>query len=168
MGYLGELLASDHRRTLEFFVMRLADVSGPEVNKRELLYSASVLAHYAQTSTACQTGIVTPVNLSSVFDQFIADTSMLNDVLMIETAGAQCLLLSGFFEKQMSSRHNIGWYAKLGSGFFHRASRFEKSGDKVRIMSGMAANFEFWRSRCARVGHECANSPYILPSARRV
>ena len=50
MDPLGELLASDHRRTLEFFVMNLKDVSEPTVDQQELLYNASVLAHYAQIS----------------------------------------------------------------------------------------------------------------------
>ena len=50
MDPLGELLTSDHRRTLEFFVMNLKDVSEPTVDQQELLYNASVLAHYAQIS----------------------------------------------------------------------------------------------------------------------
>ena len=50
MDPLGELLSSDHRRTLEFFVMNLKDVSEPTVDQQELLYNASVLAHYAQIS----------------------------------------------------------------------------------------------------------------------
>ena len=37
MGPLGELLATDHRQTLEFFVTRLSDVSGPDTDRRELL-----------------------------------------------------------------------------------------------------------------------------------
>ena len=44
MGPLRELLAVDHRQTLEFFVQRLQDVSGPRVDVQELLYNASVLA----------------------------------------------------------------------------------------------------------------------------
>ena len=51
MNPLGELLATDHRRVLEFFVSGLRDVSEPDVDRQELLYNASVLAHYAQVST---------------------------------------------------------------------------------------------------------------------
>ena len=51
MGPLRELLATDHRQALEFFFQRLKDVSGPTVDHQELLYNASVLAHYAQVST---------------------------------------------------------------------------------------------------------------------
>ena len=51
MGPLRELLAIDHRQTLEFFVLRLQDISEPTVDRQELLYNASLLAHYAQVST---------------------------------------------------------------------------------------------------------------------
>ena len=45
MGTLAELLATGDRQTLEFFFLRLKDVSEPTVNHQELLYTASVLAH---------------------------------------------------------------------------------------------------------------------------
>jgi len=107
MGPLRELLAIDHRQALEFFVLRLQDVSEPTVDRQELLYNASLLAHYAQVSTQPDVDLPAPANLSVVFDHFVADTTLLHDRLMMETAGAQCLLLAGFFGDQMRSRHNI-------------------------------------------------------------
>ena len=38
MGPLRELLASDHRHVLEFFLVGLRDVSDPRVDRDELLY----------------------------------------------------------------------------------------------------------------------------------
>ena len=70
MGLLRELLATDHRQALEFFVLGLQDVSEPTVDRQELLYNASVLAHYAQVST--QADVVWP-DLSVVFDHFVSD-----------------------------------------------------------------------------------------------
>ena len=64
MGPLGELIATDHRRTLEFFVSGLRDVSEPNVDRQELFYNASVLAHYAQVST--EAGIEWPAPETSV------------------------------------------------------------------------------------------------------
>ena len=63
-----------------------------------------------------------PANLSAVFDHFVFDTTLPDDSLMMETAGAQCLVLAGFFEDQMRRRHNIRWYAELGASFFSRAA----------------------------------------------
>ena|SRR5437899_10151189 len=42
MGPLRELLAIDPRQALEFFVVRLQDVSEPAVDRQELLYNASL------------------------------------------------------------------------------------------------------------------------------
>ena len=111
MDPLRDLLAVDHRQALEFFVLRLKDVSEPTVDRQELLYNASLLAHYAQVSTQHEADVPAPANLSAVFDQFVSDTTVLRDSLMMETAGAQCLLLAGFFEDQMRGRHNIRWYS---------------------------------------------------------
>ena len=72
MGPLRELLAVDERKTLEFFFLGLKDVSEAEVDRRELLYNASVLAHYAQVSTQSGLEFPTPPALGAVFD----DTSV--------------------------------------------------------------------------------------------
>src|SRR6185436_4449948 len=111
LGPLQELLACDDRRALEFFVLRLRDVADSTVDHEELLYNASVLAHYTQVSTQPAVDLPAPANLSAVFDHFVTDTTLLNSSPMMEAAGAQCLLLTGFFEDQMRQRHNIRWYA---------------------------------------------------------
>src|ERR1051325_10005088 len=109
MGPLRELLAIDERQALEFFFQRLTDVSGPAVDPPELLYNASVLAHYAHVSTHAELELTTPATLSAVFDRFVVDSTSWRDSRLMETAGAQCLLLAGFFEDQMRGRHNIHW-----------------------------------------------------------
>ena len=76
MGPFAELIAIDHRQTLEFFAVRLQDISEPDVDREELLYNASVLAHYAQTSTCAATDLGTPASLSEVFDHFVFDSTL--------------------------------------------------------------------------------------------
>jgi hypothetical protein len=166
VGSLGELLATDQRQALEFFFVRLQEVSGPAVDREELLYNASVLAHYALTSTQADLEMPTPATLSAVFDHFVFDTSLLHDSQMMETAGAQCLVLAGFFEDQMRRRHNIRWYASLGAGFFNRAALQEPSPHKARLLDTIARRFEPWRQRYARLGRELRDEPYLLPSPR--
>ena len=123
MGPLQDLLASDHRRVLEFFFVGLRDVSGPAVDQEELLYNASVLAHYAQVSTQSDSEWPAPANLSAVFDHFVADTSLVVDSGMMEIAGAQCLLLTGFFGDQMRQRHNLRWYIGAGHDLLQSRGR---------------------------------------------
>lgn len=167
MGPLGELLAAGEKQTLEFFALRLKEVSEPAVDGLELLYNASVLAHHALVSTRSTTDLSTPATLADVFDHFVFDTSMRRDSEMMEAAGAQCLLLAGFFEDQMRGRHNIRWYSRLGAGFFSQAAALERSPQKVRLLSAIAEGFEPWRQRHARLRRELSDQPYLLVRPQR-
>ncbi len=162
MGPLGELLATDQRQALEFFVERLKDVSGPAVDLQELLYNASVLAHYAQVSTQAELELAAPATLLAVFDHFVVDSTLLHDSQMMETAGAQCLVLAGFFEDQMRRRHNIRWYSQLGAGFFSQAAALEPSPQKARLLNMLARHFEPWRQRHARLSRDLRDQPFLL------
>jgi hypothetical protein len=168
MEPLGELLAVDSQRALEFFLIGLQDVSERTVDRQELLYNASILAHFAQVSTHADSEMPTPADLGAVFDQFVA-TAMPLDSALMEIAGAQCLLLAGFFEDQMRRRHNIRWYAELGAGFFTRAATYEKSRQKAALLTMLARHFEDWRQRHARLSRELRQQSYLLatpPSTR--
>jgi len=164
MRLLHELLATDERRALEFFVVGLRDVSEPTVDRQELLYNASVLAHYTLVSTQSASDIPAPATLVEVLDRFVIDTTTHHDGHMMETAGAHCLLLAGFFEGQMRQRHNIRWYATLGAGFFRRAAAQEISAPKAQLLQAIARGFEPWRRRHARLGRELGDQAYQLRS----
>jgi hypothetical protein len=166
MDPLRELLATDQRQALEFFVVGLQDVCEAAVDRRELLYNASMLAHYAQVSTHAEGDWPTPANLGVIFDSFVADPTLLQDGAMMETAGAQCLLLAGFFEDQMRRRHNIRWYAGLGASFFSRAAQHEASAPKAQLLDMLARHFELWRQRHARLGRELRDQPYVINSLK--
>jgi len=162
MGSLAELLATGERQTLEFFFQRLKEASEPTVDHQELLYNASVLAHYAQVSAYSATDLATPATLAEVFDHFVFDATLRHDSAMMEAAGAQCLLLAGFFEDQMRRRHNIRWYTDVGAACFTRAAALERSPQKVRLLTAIAAGFEPWRQRHARLSRELRDQPYLL------
>ena len=142
--------------------MRLKEVSEPSVDRQELLYNASVLAHHARVSTHSASDLTTPATLAEVFDHFVFDTSLRDDGTMMEAAGAQCLLLAGFFEDQLRRRHNIRWYAQLGAGFFNQAAALERSPQKVRLLAAIAEGFEPWRQRYARLSRELRDQSYLL------
>jgi len=169
MGPMRELLASTHLQTLEFFVVSLRDVSDPCVDSQELLYNASVLAHYAQVSTSSDDELAAPADLCAVFDRFVADATFLRDSMIMETAGAQCLLMTGFFEEQIRARHNIRWYAQLGATFFKRAAAEDPSQRRAQLLDTIASHFELWRERQARLSRELRDLRYVLgpPSESR-
>ncbi len=162
MEPLSGLLATSERQALEFFFIGLKDVSGAGVDERELLYTASVLAHYAQVSTHAGHDVPAPATLSVLFDQFILDDSMQQDSAMLETAGTQCLLLSGFFETQMRQRHSIRWYSTLGSGFFRRAASLSAQRKRAELLDLVGRHFEPWRERCSRLSRELRTQHLIL------
>jgi hypothetical protein len=162
VGSLAELLGTGERQTLEFFFLRLKEVSEPTVDHQALLYNASVLAHFARVSTHSAADLATPATLGGVFDHFVFDTSLRNDGAMMEAAGAQCLFLAGFFHDQMCRRHDIRWYASLGAGFFSQAAALERSSQKACLLTAIGAGFEPWRQRFARLRRELRDQPYLL------
>jgi hypothetical protein len=162
MEPLSELLGATERQALEFFFIGLRDVSEGEVDTRELLYTASILAHYAQVSTRAGFDMPTPSTLMDVFDQFMLDDSVRHDPALLEIAATQCLLLAGFFESQMRQRHNIRWYAGVGAGFFREAAHLEKSRRKAELLDTVGRHFEPWRVRYARLSQELRVRPYVI------
>jgi hypothetical protein len=161
-----EWLAVSNSQALRFFFERLKDVSEdatPDTN--ELLYNASVLAHFATTSTASAAQFpASPVDLAAFFDLFVLDRSRHSDPEVMEAAAAQCLLLTGFFQDQLRRRHNLEWYASLGAGFYDQAGHQE--GDRVRskMMLAMARHFDFWRRQQHRLAHELRDQPRLIIS----
>lgn len=159
---LRELLASDHRQTFEFFYSGLQEVADAAVYREELLYNASVLAHHAQVSSQATNDLPTPSTLTDVFDAFVLDGAHAVDGDMLEAAGAQCLLLAGFFEDQMRRRHSIRWYAERGADFYYRAAARQQSTKKAHLLAGIARRFEPWRHTHAQLARSLRDLPYLL------
>jgi hypothetical protein len=166
MQGLTELLGSDHRQTFEFFYVGLQGVVDPTVDRQELLYNASVLAHHAQVSSHPDNEMPTPASLTDTFDNFVLDTSHNADGEKLEAAGAQCLLLAGFFEDQMRHRHPIGWYSKLGADFYYRAATYQQSTRKAQLLTAIARRFEPWRRVHAELARELRDLPYLMAAPR--
>jgi hypothetical protein len=116
-------LAVTHGQALRFFFEHLRDVSDEAgAPERELLYNASVLAHFATTSTASAEFPAATSSLGTIFDLFILDRSQHADPEIMEAAASQCLLLTGFFGAQVRARHNVDWYASIGASFYGQAA----------------------------------------------
>lgn len=165
--YPGPWLAVDTTQALRFFFERLKDVAGDrESLKTELLYNASVLAHFATTSTAAADQFPSsPSSLTTVFDVFVLDRSQHQDPDILEAAGSQCLLLTGFFRDQVQHRHNVRWYARLGAGFYEQAARYGRDRRRVEMMLVMAKRFDFWRDHQAALARELRDGPLVIRPA---
>ena len=163
MDYDTHPLAVDNLNTFKFFLGGLKIVSGDiSLEDKQLLYTASILAHHAQTSRATTSGHVSPGSLSDIFDQFVFRHSLIGDPDLLETAGAQCMIMSGFFQNQSQRRHKISWYSEIGSGFYWRASQLESSRQKARVLHQISEDFELWRGRCALLSDFLRYQRYLL------
>jgi hypothetical protein len=164
--YASDWLAVTSQQALRFFFERLRDVSdGTPAPDRELLYNASVLAHFATTSTASLTAFpASPVSLTRVFDLYVLDRSAHDDPEIMEAAASQILVLTGFFHDQLSQRHRTRWYAALGAGFYDSAAHLGTNPARAAMMAVMAARFEFWRRQHRRLAVELREWPLVLKS----
>lgn len=151
-------------QALQFFIDRLGTVTPPDATPRsELLYNASLLAHFASTSTRSTSVFPpSPSSLAGVFDVYVLDKSQHVDPGIMEAAGSQCLLLTGFFGEQSRRRHNVSWYAQLGAGFFLRAARFGRDERRAKMMEAMADRFDFWRAQQARLARALREERHVL------
>ncbi len=160
----GEWLAVTNTQALRFFFERLKDVSEDAGTPTgELLYNASVLAHFATTSTASTAQFPPcPTSLTAFFDVFVLDRSQHADPEILEAAASQCLVLTGFFYDQLKKRYNIDWYASLGAGFYSHAAQYGTDRPRTRMMEVMASRFDFWRRQQHRLAHELRDMPRLL------
>lgn len=158
-------LAVTHGQALRFFFEHLRDVTehsgAPEP---ELLYNASVLAHFATTSTAAAEFPNAPASLTTVFDLFVLDRSQHADPEIMEAAASQCLLLTGFFGAQLRERHNLNWYATIGASFYDQAAQAGSDRARARLMRTMAGRFAYWRRQQARLAKELHDLPKLMPT----
>ena len=157
------LLAVNTSHALRFFFEHLRDVTEDDrPSEGELLYNASVLAHFATTSSAAADFPSAPASLTQVFDVFVLDRSQHADPEILEAAGSQCLLLTGFFGAQLRRRHNVDWYASMGADFYGSAARRTPDRARAQMMRTMARRFPYWRRRQARLARELHDAPMLL------
>jgi hypothetical protein len=156
-------LAVSNAQALRFFYERLHDVVGTSAPDDEVLYNASVLAHFATTSTVSATEFPpSPVTLSTVFDVFVLDRSQHADPDLMEAAGSQCLMLTGFFQDQLRRRHNVDWYAGLGADYYDSAAHLSRDLKRVRLLGKMAAHFDFWRRHQRQLAADLRDEPRLI------
>ena len=155
-------LAVTQGHALRFFFEHLRDLSEHHASDSEVLYNASVLAHYATTSSASTEFPGTPTTLESVFRLFVMDQSQHADPAIMEAAASQCLLLTGFFGAQLKGRHNLDWYATLGASFYDQAAHAGADRSRARMMHTMAVRFAFWRRQQARLAKELHDLPLLM------
>jgi hypothetical protein len=169
MSHAQQWLAVTDSEALQFFFERLRDIAEDAPTADELLYNASVLAHFATTSTLSMTDFPpSPTSLTTIFDVFLLDRSQHADPDIMEAAGSQCLLLTGFFQDHLRHRHNVEWYGNLGADFYELAAHLGRNRTRNRLMETMAARFGYWRRQHHRLAAELRDEPRLIRPARPI
>ena len=158
-------LGVDHDEALDFFYEPFREMGFTENGLAEHgLYVASVLANHAQVSTVAGSGYPTPMNLTQIFETFVVlrSGSQLEffgsaDPEILEIAGAQVLLLNGFFRDQMRRRHDPTYFDQLGQGFFRKVSELSSLEKRARFFQELSDKFSYWTFASCRVRRQMAD-----------
>lgn len=157
-----KFISGDSSAIFSFFLKYVArEVRSMEITDDEVLYTAKVLADFAQTSRYSSSEMPLFCFLTEVMDNFMADGILSNDPEMMEFAGSSSLLLAGFFRDQMRRRHNLHWFDELGTIFYSRAGHFSR-GKKREVMYRMSEHFPVWSRACCKVSRRLRENRFIL------
>ena len=154
----GSPFAVSQRDVLDFFAERLIEVCDDYITEGpphdELLYTASILSHYALVSRTSGTSLPLASSLSELFDLYVCDPLAHADPGLMEAAGAQTLMLTGYYGAAMERTYNLPAYTTWGQQFFRRAA----VGRRRALLMSMADHYEPWRDALrvlhARFQHE--------------
>ena len=141
----GNPFAVSQRDLLDFFAERLFEVCDRDVSegplRDELLYTASIRSHYALVSGTSATALPLASSLRELFDLYVCDPLPQADPGLMEAAGAQTLMLTGYYGAAMERTHSLPAYTTWGRQFFRRAA----VGRRRALLLSMAEHYEPWR-----------------------
>lgn len=157
-----ELLSVNSTQAFNFFSGSLREaLDGRRFNADQMVYVASILTHYTQTSRFDTRSIPFTSELTGVFDYFVLEQPS-NDPKILEIGGSHVLLFTGFFRDQMRHRHNVDWYDSVGQSLYDRASRLSKDSRKQKLFDGLAQSFPTWTRTCSKMSRTLRENRFII------
>ncbi len=163
MGYMAELLEVSENQALEFFFKAIISEEYPEgSSKLEIKYIASIMAHYTQVSTVSSSHFPMSRNLGQIFDEFVLNTSVHTNPEIMEWAGAQTVILAGFFGSQMSRRNNLPYFEEVGRSFYIRASLFTKVKAKKELFERVSSHYPDWTKTLNSLSKTLRDNRYLI------
>lgn len=158
-----KLFQADHSGNINFFLGRIRKMSsGVDVSNEERLYVASVLAHFASTSRHSADYLAVLPDLGRFLEVFVFGNNFSADSEISALAGAQILVLAGFFRDQMRYRHNVRWFDVLGSNFYETASRSSGKPGEQWLFHEMSTKFPVWTRICRDLSRQTRDARYVL------
>jgi hypothetical protein len=141
----GNPFVVSQRDVLDFFAERLFEVCGDDVGqgplRDELLYTASILSHYALVSGTSASALPLASSLRELFELYVCDPLPQADPGLMEAAAAQTLMLTGYYGAAMERTHSLPTYSTWGQQFFRKAA----VGRRRTLLLSMADHYAPWR-----------------------
>ena len=107
----GNPFVVSQRDVLDFFAERLFEVCGDDAGqghlRDELLYTASILSHYALVSGTSASALPLAGSLRELFELYVCDPLPQADPELMEAAAAQTLMLTGYYGAAMERTHSL-------------------------------------------------------------
>lgn len=141
----GNPFVVSQRDVLDFFAERLFEVCGDDAGqghlRDELLYTASILSHYALVSGTSASALPLAGSLRELFELYVCDPLPQADPELMEAAAAQTLMLTGYYGAAMERTHSLPAYSTWGQQFFRKAA----VGRRRALLLSMADHYAPWR-----------------------
>jgi hypothetical protein len=172
---LEDLLGSDSEHTAEFFANELQSVvRRTQCDQNEMLYVASVLAHYASTPCVKGRPLTLAINESAV--PFAFTRTELSPYLYarlspnheplnaedFENKGSYIFLMIGFFRRQMEYQNNVVLYEKIAQGYYHQAHQYIQNETRKQFLRKFSYALPFWSNACAGLNKVLREKRFIL------
>jgi hypothetical protein len=167
LDVLHYLLPVSMERTYNFFAENLRDEVTENVGMgangdEELVYVASILAHFAQTPRSSNNTGLDLVNVPIPADLSEIKHLDSKDPGLLEVNGSKILILAGFFRNQMKAVHEVEPYDKIGQSIYGLASRHAPTRRKRDLFQGLSITFPFWTKACSNVSRTLYDNQYLL------
>ncbi len=173
---LDDLLGSDSQHTVEFFAHELQSLLQftTSWNKDQMLYVASVLAHYASVPWLHGRPMTLSTNESTVPLAFrrtelspylyarLCPQYEAFDAEDFENKGSHIFLMVGFFRRQMSNQNNVAMYEKIAQGYYHQAHQYAQNETRKHFLKQFSFALPLWSHVCARLNKNLRDKRFVL------
>lgn len=172
---LEDLLGSNSQHTTKFFAHELQSLlQRQSCDKDQMLYVASVLAHYASVPWLNGRPMTLPINESTVPFAFtrtelspylyarLSPNKEPLDAEDFENKGSHIFLMVGFFRRQMGHENNVVMYEKIAQGYYYQAHQYIQNRGRKQFLRQFAHSLPFWSNACSGLSETLHDKRFIL------
>ncbi|MEX1063973.1 MAG: hypothetical protein WD898_00420 [Candidatus Paceibacterota bacterium] len=144
---LRSFLASGRKATLKFWRDNLNEICpkggslSQDIDTLQINYGARFLTRFSLVSTGSDVYFPTFTSLVEIYDNFLHNTMSRGIPSLMELAGCQTLLLSGFYKEYAIKHYDLQDLCRIGRDFFNKSA----VGKRKKVIKKVSANFDIWQ-----------------------